>query len=57
MELDLNIATLAVVTSGVGYLMVAAGVGKSMLQWRRVARQCHGCGRSIETGVCSFCNS
>lgn len=30
MEFDPNIALLAVLTSGIGYLMVAAGVHKSM---------------------------
>ena len=56
MELDPNIAIIAVVTSGIGYLMVMAGVGKSMLEWRRAARSCPGCGRAIQARVCSYCN-
>ena len=55
MELDPNIALLAVVTCGIGYLMVMAGVGKSMLEWRRTSRRCPGCGRVIQQRVCSFC--
>ena len=32
-------------TSGVGYLMVMSGVGKSMLDWKR-RRTCPSCGRT-----------
>jgi hypothetical protein len=55
MELDLNIAILAVLTIGVGYLMVVAGVHKSMLEWRRAGRLCPSCGRLITDRVCTFC--
>jgi hypothetical protein len=55
MEIDPNIAVLAVLTSGVGYLMVVAGVNKSLLQWRRSWRPCPSCGRAIQSRVCSFC--
>jgi NADH pyrophosphatase NudC (nudix superfamily) len=55
MEIDANTALLAVITSGIGYLMVAAGVHKSLLEWRRTARMCPSCGRAIQTRVCSFC--
>ena len=57
MELDPNLAVVAVVTSGIGYLMVITGIGKSMLEWRRAARMCPGCGRAISGRVCSFCSS
>jgi NADH pyrophosphatase NudC (nudix superfamily) len=56
MEIDPHTALLAVLTCGVGYLMVAAGVHKSMLEWRRSARMCPSCGRAIQTRVCSFCS-
>jgi NADH pyrophosphatase NudC (nudix superfamily) len=56
MELDPNIAVVAVVTSGIGYLMVVTGIGKSMLEWRRPTRLCPGCGRTLTARVCSFCN-
>ncbi len=52
MELDPNIAILAVLTSGVGYLMVLAGVHKSALEWRRRERVCPSCGRVIRARVC-----
>ena len=52
---DPNIAILAVLTSGVGFLMVASGIHKSMLEWRRNGRLCPCCGRQISGRVCSFC--
>jgi hypothetical protein len=55
MELDPNITILAVVTTGVGYLMVVAGLHKSMLEWRRPGRMCPSCGRAIQARVCSYC--
>jgi hypothetical protein len=55
MEIDPNIALLAVLTLGAGYLMVVAGVHKSMLEWRRSGRLCPSCGRMIQARVCSFC--
>jgi hypothetical protein len=53
MEFDPNTALLAVITSGIGYLMVSAGIHKSMLEWRRVTRTCPSCGRAISARVCS----
>jgi len=55
MEFDPNIAVLAVLTTGVGYLMVVAGVHKSMLEWRRSGRLCPSCGRVKQARECSFC--
>jgi hypothetical protein len=55
MELDPNIPLLAVITTGVGYLMVVAGLHKSLLEWRRSGRMCPSCGRALQTRVCSFC--
>jgi hypothetical protein len=56
MASDPNIVLLAVLTSGVGYLMVVSGIHKSLLEWRRSGRLCPSCGRVIETRVCSFCS-
>ena len=56
MELDPNIAALAIVTTGIGYLMVVAGLHKSMLEWRRATRSCPSCGRTIEARVCGVCS-
>jgi hypothetical protein len=55
MEFHANIAILAVLTPAVGYLMVLAGVHKSMLEWRRAGRMCPSCGRAITSRVCNFC--
>ena len=55
MELNLHIILFAILTSGVGYLMVVAGLHKSMLEWRRTGRRCPSCGRALQTRVCSNC--
>jgi hypothetical protein len=52
MELDPNIAILALVTMGVGYAMAFAGVHKNALEWRRRQRICPSCGRAIKAGAC-----
>jgi hypothetical protein len=52
MELDPQIAILAVVTMVVGYLMAVAGISKSGLEWRRRGRICPSCGRLIQARVC-----
>jgi hypothetical protein len=57
MELDPNIAILAVLTTSAGYVMVLAGVHKSMLEWRRAGRLCPSCGRALQARVCTFCSS
>jgi hypothetical protein len=57
MELNLDIAALAAVTCGVGYLMVFAGVRKSALEWRRRQRICPSCGRILDSRVCSSCRT
>jgi hypothetical protein len=44
-HLDPQMASLFALTSGVGYLMVMSGVGKSMLDWKR-RRTCPSCGRT-----------
>ena len=55
MEFDPNIVFLAIVTTGVGYLMVVAGLHKSLLEWRRSSRMCPSCGRVITERVCGYC--
>jgi hypothetical protein len=57
MHLDLNVALLAVLTLGVGYLMAVAGIHKSALEWRRRQRVCPSCGRVIDARVCRSCGS
>ena len=55
MHLDPNIASLAVITCGIGYLMTLAGLGKSALELRRRSRTCPSCGRHIQARVCRAC--
>jgi hypothetical protein len=52
MELDPQIAVLAIVTMGVGYVMTLAGLNKNALEWRRRDRTCPSCGRAIRARVC-----
>ena len=42
-QLDPQMAMLFAVTSGVGYLMVMSGVGKSLLDWKK-RRSCPSAG-------------
>jgi hypothetical protein len=48
---DPQIVGLLVVT-GVGWLMLQAGLGKHMLEWRRRQRTCPSCGRAIAGRTC-----
>ena len=55
MAFDPHIAFLGILTTGVGYLMIVAGLHKSLLERRRSGRLCPSCGRQIQERVCSFC--
>jgi hypothetical protein len=55
MSFDPNLALVAFVTCGVGYVMIVAGVQKSALEWKRRRRVCPSCGRAIDTRVCRVC--
>jgi len=57
MTLDLHLVVLAILTSGVGYLMLLAGVHKSALEWKRRQRICPSCGRRIQARVCTACRA
>jgi hypothetical protein len=57
MTLDPHIALLGMTTLVVGYLMAAAGIQKSALEWRRRKRTCPSCGRHIQARVCSACGT
>jgi hypothetical protein len=54
-QLDPHLAAAFVATTGVGFLMMFAGVHKSMLEWRNRRRHCPSCGRLVEGRVCSTC--
>ena len=53
--LDPHLAVLLVTSSGVGFLMAFAGVGKSALEWRQRRRTCPSCGRRLERGGACAC--
>ena len=55
MAFDPHVATLAVVTLGVGWLMANAGLQKSALEWRKRRRVCPSCGRQIVQRSCPCC--
>lgn len=57
MTIDLHIAMLAILSVGVGWMMLTAGVQKNALEWRRQRRVCPSCGREIHARVCSTCAS
>jgi hypothetical protein len=57
MHVDSHIIVLTAVSCAVGYLMVVAGLQKSVLERRRRERLCPSCGRIIKTRVCGVCTS
>jgi hypothetical protein len=56
MTLNLHIAMLALITVGIGWMMLQAGVQKSALEWRQRRRICPSCGREIHARVCTTCS-
>jgi len=50
-----HLATLAIATLAVGWLMVMAGLEKSALELKKRRRVCPSCGRRIETTRCPTC--
>jgi rRNA maturation endonuclease Nob1 len=57
MTIDPHIAILAISTLVAGYLMAAAGIQKSALEWRHRRRTCPSCGKHIQARVCPGCGS
>ena len=55
MTLNLHIAMLAIVSVGIGWMMLTAGLQKSALEWRQRRRICPSCGREIQARVCTTC--
>jgi len=55
MHVDPQVAIAAISTLGAGWLMMAAGVEKNVLERRRRRRVCPSCGRSIAARVCTNC--
>jgi hypothetical protein len=53
-ELTNETALLLASSTGVGVLMMKAGIEKKMLEWRRAPRSCAGCGKPLPgRSVCS----
>jgi formate dehydrogenase maturation protein FdhE len=57
MTIHLHIVMIAILTIGIGWMMMMAGVQKSALEWRRRRRICPSCGREIHARVCTTCTS
>ena len=55
MTLDPHMATVAVATLGIGWMMTVAGLQKSALELKKRRRTCPSCGREITARVCSTC--
>jgi hypothetical protein len=53
MTLTLYAAGLFVLTTGLGWIMIASGLEKGVLEWRRRRRICPNCGREIVGRSCS----
>jgi NADH pyrophosphatase NudC (nudix superfamily) len=52
MTLDSHVLALLVITTAIGFLMVASGIHRSALEWRNRSRFCPSCGRRIERRTC-----
>jgi len=52
-QLTPNEVLLLASSTGVGVLMMRAGVQKKMLEWRHHERICAGCGKRLNRPVCS----
>jgi hypothetical protein len=53
-EMTPETALLLASSTGVGVLMMRAGIEKKMLEWKRQARNCAGCGKPLPgQSVCS----
>jgi hypothetical protein len=48
-------ALLLVSTTGVGYLMLTAGIEKRALEWRRRRRSCPSCGKHLASHTICSC--
>jgi hypothetical protein len=52
MSRDLHLLTLLGMTVAIGFVMVAAGILKSGLEWKHRSRFCPSCGRQIQGRSC-----
>ncbi len=54
--MPLETALLLASTTGVGYLMLTAGIEKKALEWRRRRRVCAGCGKHLRAQTVCSCS-
>jgi formate dehydrogenase maturation protein FdhE len=52
---NLHFVVLVILTLAAGWLMMQAGLAKSVLESRQRRRVCPSCGREIRTRVCPTC--
>ena len=52
-NLDPQLLSLLLLTTGVGYLMAYAGIGKNALEWKRRRTICPSCGRHETACSCA----
>jgi hypothetical protein len=50
-----ELATLGVITTGIGFVMIRLGLGEGALRLRRANRRCPACGRLMQARICSHC--
>ena len=55
MTMNLHVAMLVILTIGIGWVMMSAGLQKSALEWRHRRRICPSCGHEIHARVCTTC--
>ena len=56
-ELTPDQVLLIASSTGVGVIMMRAGIEKKMLEWRRHERICAGCGKPLHAPVCTCASS
>jgi hypothetical protein len=55
--MPIETALLLASTTGVGYVMLSAGIEKKALEWRRRRRTCAGCGKHLPGHSICTCSS
>ncbi|GEM_PF-1050078 len=57
MHLSPHLAVAAIATLAAGWLMIVAGLQKSLLERRQRRRLCPSCGRELRGRVCPACSA
>jgi hypothetical protein len=55
MTVTANFVPMALLTTGIGVVMIGLGLRRGMLSARFDSRRCASCGRKIGAGVCRNC--